>query len=215
VPSARFDGPASSNGRGADEDDLAAIEAFRNGDLGAFEALVRKYQHRIYTLCRYLLQNPQDADDAAQDTFVKAFQGLKRFSPVASFYTWLYRIASNTCFDRRRRASVRTEVSAAAEDDFPERIPSPAPSPESAYETKQATDALHAALQCLSEKLRVPLVLKEVEGLSYEEIAAAMDIGVGTVKSRISRAREELATALKIPRNKTRGETLKKTGEEP
>ncbi len=196
-------------------DDFGKIEEFRKGDPAAFESLVVKYQHRIYTLCRYLLEDSRDAEDAAQDTFVKAFQGLKGFAPAASFYTWLYRIAVNTCIDRRRKGSVRAETSAAGGSDFLDAVPSPALSPESAYETKQEAEALQAALTRLSEKLRIPLVLKEVEGFSYEEIAAALDISVGTVKSRISRAREELAIALKIPRNKTRGDTLKKAGERP
>jgi RNA polymerase sigma-70 factor (ECF subfamily) len=91
-------------------DDLDIIEDFKKGNALAFEALLLKYQDRIYNLCRYLLENPHDADDAAQDSFVKAFQGLKRFTPTASFYTWLYRIAVNTCLDQRRKASSRTLV---------------------------------------------------------------------------------------------------------
>lgn len=178
-------------------DDFDRIEEFRKGDPSAFESLVLKYQHRIYTLCRYLLEDSHDAEDAAQDAFVKAFQGLKRFTPAASFYTWLYRIAVNTCLDRRRKRSVRAGAVPTGGNDFLDAVPSAAPSPESTYETKQKTEALRAALNRLSEKLRIPLVLREMEGLSYEEIAAALDVSIGTVKSRISRAREELATALK------------------
>ncbi|MGB7970330.1 MAG: sigma-70 family RNA polymerase sigma factor [Candidatus Deferrimicrobiaceae bacterium] len=196
-------------------DDFSRIEEFQKGDPSAFELLLLKYQHRIYTLCRYLLQDPYDAEDAAQETFVKAFQGLKRFTPAASFYTWLYRIAVNTCLDHRRKASVRAGAAAAGGNDVGDAVPSADPSPESAYEKKEAQEAFQAALNRLSEKLQIPLVLREVEGLSYEEIAAALDVSVGTVKSRISRAREEIARVLKIPRNKTRGDTLKKIGEKP
>jgi RNA polymerase sigma-70 factor (ECF subfamily) len=196
-------------------DDLDIIEDFKKGNALAFEALLLKYQDRIYNLCRYLLENPHDADDAAQDSFVKAFQGLKRFTPTASFYTWLYRIAVNTCLDQRRKASSRTGLFVADGTDYLDTAPSQSPSPESDYETKQVLHSLQTSLNRLSVKLRVPLVLKEVEGLSYGEIAVALDVSVGTVKSRISRAREEMARMMKIPRNKTRGETLKKAGEKP
>jgi RNA polymerase sigma-70 factor, ECF subfamily len=196
-------------------DDFGSIEDFKKGNASAFESLLLKYKDRIYTLCRYLLGNPHDADDAAQDTFVKAFQGLKRFTPTASFYTWLYRIAVNTCLDQRRKASLRTDLFVADGTDFLDTAPSQSPSPESDYEMKQALLSLQTSLNHLSVKLRAPLVLKEVEGLSYEEIAAALDVSVGTVKSRISRAREEMGGTMKISRNKTRGETFKKAGEKP
>jgi RNA polymerase sigma-70 factor (ECF subfamily) len=196
-------------------DDFGNIEDFKKGNASAFESLLLKYKDRIYTLCRYLLEDPHDADDAAQDTFVKAFQGLKRFTPAASFYTWLYRIAVNTCLDQRRKASLRTRLFVADGTDSLDTAPSQNPSPESDYETKQSLHSLQTSLNRLSVKLRVPLVLKEVEGLSYEEIAAALDVSVGTVKSRISRAREEMGRMMKIPRNKFRGETFNKSGEKP
>jgi len=191
-------------------DDNDHIENFRKGDVSAFESLVLKYQDRIYTLCRYLLENPQDADDAAQDTFLKACQGLDRFKPEASFYTWLYRIAVNTCLDQRRKTSLRRNIFIAGGSDFLDTAPSQAPSPESGYEAKQSMDSLRTALNRLSGKLRAPLVLKEVEELSYEEIAAVLDVSVGTVKSRISRAREELRKAMNISRNKIHPETFKR-----
>jgi RNA polymerase sigma-70 factor (ECF subfamily) len=156
------------------------------------------------------LENPQDADDAAQDTFVKAFQGLKGFTPAASFYTWLYRIAINTCLDHRRKTSLRRNLFIPAGGDFLDSTPSRTPTPESVYEAKQSMDSLRTALNRLSGKLRAPLVLKEVEELSYEEIAAVLDVSVATVKSRISRAREELRKAMNISRNKIHPETFKR-----
>jgi RNA polymerase sigma-70 factor (ECF subfamily) len=196
-------------------DDSDCEEDFKKGDASAFEVLLLKYKDRIYTLCRYLLENPQDADDAAQDTFVKAFQGLQGFTPAASFYTWLYRIAVNTCLDQRRKTSLRTGLFVADGTDFLDAAPSQIPSPESGYETKEALLSLQKTLNRLSAKLRVPLVLKEVEGLSYEEIAVALDVSVGTVKSRISRGREEMGRMIRISRNKTGLETFKKAGEKP
>lgn len=194
-------------------DDYGDIEDFKKGNASAFESLLLKYKDRIFTLCRYLLDNPHDADDAAQDTFVKAFQGLKKFSPDAAFYTWLYRIAVNTCLDHRRKTFLRTGLFVADGTGFLDTAPSHSPSPESDYESKQALHSLQTSLNHLSAKLRVPLVLKEVEGLSYEEIAVSLDVSIGTVKSRISRAREEMARLMKIPRNNSRGETFNKSGE--
>jgi RNA polymerase sigma-70 factor (ECF subfamily) len=183
--------PCRSRGR---MDDLGHIAAFRKGDSAAFEPLLARYKDRIYNLCRYLLHDPRDAEDAAQDIFLKAFRGLKGFSPSASFYTWLYRIAVNTCLDQRRKAFLRAETFVSGENYLPDAFAGPGPSPESAYETRESIDALQTALSRLSAKLRIPLVLKEVEGLAYEEIAATLDVSLGTVKSRISRAREEMAT---------------------
>jgi RNA polymerase sigma-70 factor (ECF subfamily) len=173
------------------ESDL--IERFKKGDLSAFEAIVHRHQDKIYNLCRYMLQDPRDAQDAAQDVFLKAYRSLKDFRPDSSLYTWLYRIAVNTSFDYRRRshreASRKTPLS--------EYLPSADPFPDESYESKQITEAIQAALPRLREKLRAPIVLREIEGLSYEEIAQVLHLSVGTVKSRISRARDALRTLLR------------------
>ncbi len=178
-------------------DDVCHIEKFKSGDKSAFDALLRKYQDKVYTLCRYMLENPQDADDAAQDTFVKAFQGLRSFTPTSSFYTWLYRIAVNTCLDRKRKFSLHSLFFSKDFEHHIDSFPSHAPSPETAYAAKQSMQALQAALNNLSKKLRVVIVLNELEGLSYDEIAEVLNVSVGTVKSRIFRAREELKKIMK------------------
>ena len=172
-----------------------AIERFKRGDPSLFADLVLKYQDRIYNLCRYMLENSHDAEDAAQDTFLKAYQGLGSYSPTASFYTWLYRIAVNTCLDHKRKFSFRSLFFSDERTNL-DGFPSWAPSPESTCATTQSMHALQAALNLLSKKLRVVIVLHELEGLSYEEIAEILDISAGTVKSRISRAREELKKIL-------------------
>jgi RNA polymerase sigma-70 factor, ECF subfamily len=159
-----------------------------NRDLIEFNELVRKYQDRIYNLCRYMVGNRQDAQDAAQDVFLKAYKGLKDFRPEASLYTWLYRIAVNTCLDYKRKTSVATLRS----ESLSELEPSGEPSPERTYESKEVSEAIQSALQKLPKKLRPAIVLREIDGLSYEEIAEILHTSVGTVKSRISRAREEL-----------------------
>ena len=179
-------------------DDLQILKRFNNGDISASEELVLKYQDRIYNLCRYMLGNTHDAEDAAQDTFIKAYQNLNNFRPEASFYTWLYRIAVNTCLDYKKRPFFESLFKKADEgDEFIDEPSSDWPSPERLYESKQIGLALRTSIRRLSLKLRTAIVLKEIEGLSYEEIADILEVSVGTVKSRISRARDELKKSLK------------------
>jgi RNA polymerase sigma-70 factor, ECF subfamily len=164
------------------------IRRFKDGDLSAFEEFVRKNEDRIYNLCRYMLSDASDAQDAAQDTFLKAYKGLKDFRPDASLSTWLYRIAVNTCLDQRKKS----RYSRLRAGEIPDDLPSPDPSPEGSYHAKRNAEALRAALRKLPEKLRSAIILREIEGLAYEEIATVLDISMGTVKSRIARARDEL-----------------------
>ena len=183
---------------GNDSDEASIIDRFKSGDGSAFEELVLKHQDRIYNLCRHMLGNAHDAEDAAQDTFLKAYRKLKDFRPEASFYTWLYRIAVNTCIDHKKRPFFLSIFGGSpGEEEFIHEQPSDEPSPERLYESKQLGRALSTSLRQLSQKLRTVLILKEIEGLSYEEIAEVLDISTGTVKSRISRAREELRWRLK------------------
>ncbi len=179
-------------------DDEELIRGFKKGDISAFDQLVLKYQDKVFNLCRHMLGDAHDADDAAQDIFIKAYRNLNHFKPDASFYTWLYRIAVNTCLDYRKRPFFGSifKSSPQAEESFQEPA-SEAPSPDNLYEAKQLSLALRRSLAKLSPKLRAVIILKEVEGLSYEEIAEVLDVSTGTVKSRISRAREELRGLMK------------------
>jgi RNA polymerase sigma-70 factor, ECF subfamily len=174
----------------ADDGDL--IARFKGGDLSGFEELVRKYQDRVYNLCRYMIQDTHDAQDAAQDTFLKAYQNLKAFKPDASLYTWLYRIAVNTSLDYKKKS--RPEQ--AEDESVIDGLASTDASPEQRYQSKEIGQSIQLALQKLPEQLRAAIVLKEIEGLSYEEIADVLHKSIGTVKSRISRAREELRRLL-------------------
>jgi RNA polymerase sigma-70 factor (ECF subfamily) len=180
------------------EEDKSSIKKNTNGYPTAFEDIVLAYQDKIYNLCRYMLGNAHDAEDAAQDAFLKAYQALPRFRPEASLYTWLYRIATNTCIDYKRRPVFESLFGASEEG---ERLihdrASDAPSPERLYQSKQINQALQEGLAKLSPKLRAVIVLLEIEGLSYEEIAETLDISLGTVKSRVARAREELKKSMK------------------
>jgi RNA polymerase sigma-70 factor, ECF subfamily len=152
-------------------DDIDLIRRFKGGDRPAFEELLRKYQDRIYNLCRYMLLDAEEAQDAAQDTFLKAYAALKNFKPDAAFYTWLYRIAVNTCLDHKRKfRSKPFQDQSLAED-----LPSTEPSPERRYQSKEIGQTIQSALEQLSKKSRAVIVLKEVEGLSYEEMAAVLN----------------------------------------
>src|SRR4030042_1740590 len=179
-------------------DDFDLISSFKRGDKSAFEEIVLRYQNRIYNLCIYMLGNIHEAEDVAQDTFIKAYQNLNKFKPDSSLHTWLYRIAVNTCIDYKRKPFFESLFKSSKEgDEFVADHPSYSPSPERLYESEQIGKAIHLALGRLSEKLRTVIVLKEIEGLSYGEIAEVLGVSIGTVKSRISRAREELKELLK------------------
>lgn len=183
---------------GHNSDELSIIDRFKEGEESAFEELLLKYQDRIYNLCRHMLGNSSDAEDAAQDTFIKAHQKLKDFKPEASLYTWLYRIAVNTCLDYKKRPFFESLFMKSDEgEEYIAEAVSKEPTPEKLYESKQLRLVLCKSIGKLSLKLRTAIILKEIEGLSYEEIAEVLDVSVGTVKSRISRAREELKALMK------------------
>lgn len=174
-------------------DENHLIQRFKDGDRSTFERIVQSHQDRIYNLCHYLLGNPQDAEDAAQEVFIKAFRKLKEFRPESSLYTWLYRIGVNTCLDHKRKLRpepLRNESQVA-------ELPSPESSPERNYQSKEIGRAINSALEQLSEHSRAVIVLKEIEGLSYEEIAEVLNTSVGTIKSRLSRTRDELRRILR------------------
>ena len=175
------------------KDDHALINRFKHGDNSAFEEIVLKYQDKTFNLCRYMLGNSADAEDAAQEVFLKAYQALPRFQPDAALSTWLYRIAVNTCIDRKRIPILESLFGISEEGESLVHDPaSDDPSPETLYHAKEIDLALQEALRRLSPKLRAVIVLKELEELTYEEIAETLGISMGTVKSRIARARDEL-----------------------
>jgi RNA polymerase sigma-70 factor (ECF subfamily) len=175
------------------DDDIELIDRCQHGDREAFGEIVGRYQDRIYNLCVHLLGNRAEADDMAQATFLKAYRNLGKYQPKAALYTWLYRIAVNTCLDHLRRPLFESIFRRSPSgEEFVLDHPSTAPSPEKNLENTQLHKALRNALGKLSPKLRAVIVLKELEGLAYEEIAATLEISLGTVKSRISRARSEL-----------------------
>ncbi len=181
-----------------DEADL--IARARSGDLAAFNVLVERCQGAVYNLCLRMLGSAPAAEDVAQETFISAYRSLGRFRDGA-FRSWLFRIAANACYDelrrRRSRPAVSLERGARGEDDErPVDMASPAPGPAEQLETAELGRVLQAAISSLPSDQRLAVVLRDVQGLEYAEIAAVMDVSLGTVKSRLNRARLRLRTLL-------------------
>jgi len=179
--------------------DEAIVERVKSGETDAFGLLVQKYQDRVYSTILNYVNSVEEATDLAQEAFVKAFFALKRFQGSSAFYTWLYRIAVNTAIDYlRKRPAVR--IDSLEDDRFREAGFEPAAGrsadPEHALALKEQKQLVRDAIAALSEKLRTALILHDVEGLSQEEVADILNCPVGTVKSRVSRARSELRVAL-------------------
>lgn len=192
-------GPADEGREAAPDPDRAAVDDARAGDTGAFETLVLRYQARIVNYASALVRDAGVAEDVAQETFVRAWRGLDGFRGESAFKTWLYRIASNvarTHVDRRGRQARLADRSL---DDGDEALQaadaaSGAPDAETAFVTREAIDR---ALAELPEELRTALVLRDVEGLDYKEIAGVTGAPLGTVESRIFRARRRMRTLLR------------------
>lgn len=176
------------------------IAAAKRGDTTAFDQLVEAHQDRIFNLCYWQLGNREDAADAAQDCFVRAFRSLSKFRSESTFATWLHRIAVNVCFDARhkKRKMPLSYSDLGNEDDSPltnSANPS-SDNPEQLSLRREQQQAVRRALANLPEHYRIALVLFEIEGYSYETISGILKLPSGTVKSRINRARLALAAAL-------------------
>jgi RNA polymerase sigma-70 factor, ECF subfamily len=185
--------------------DRALVERAQRGEPHAFEMLVVKYQRRIDRLVSRMLRDPMAIEDVAQETFIRAWRALPQFRGESAFYTWLYRIAINTAkkalADRKRDPVVAESTLVSTEDgEEPSRLEnelSDGETPDAVLASKEIAAAVNAAIDALSEDLRQAVVLREIEGLSYEEIAAVMNCPIGTVRSRIFRAREAIAGRLR------------------
>jgi len=176
-------------------DDEALIITFQGGDLDAYRFLVERYQERIRNLLYSIFHDRDFIDDLAQEVFIKAYQALPHFRFEASFYTWLYRIAVNKSRDELRKKKARRFFSFQTLDEGIEKELNVRLSVQP--ENRDTQELVAMGLQILPEKFRTAIVLKDIEGLSYDEIAEVMQCELGTVKSRISRARAMLRKALK------------------
>jgi len=185
--------------------DRALVERAQHGDTRAFEMLVVKYQRRIERLISRMVRDGDLVYDIAQETFIRAYRALPQFRGESAFYTWLYRIAVNTAkkaLVELKRDPVSTESARARAGDDDETYRndhelSDGETPEALLASKEIAATVNAAIDALSEDLRQAITLREIEGLSYEEIADVMNCPIGTVRSRIFRAREAIATRLR------------------
>lgn len=188
-----------------DNSDLLLVERTLAGDQHAFELLVIKYQRRIQRLISRMVRDSDLVEDIAQETFIRAYRALHQFRGDAQFYTWLYRIAVNTAkkflLDLKRDPLVTlTTLQPDGEEDEtsrPGNEPTTEETPESVLAASEIAQAVNAAMEALPEDLRQAVTLREIEGLSYEDIAAAMDCPIGTVRSRIFRAREAISARVR------------------
>lgn len=184
-----------------DENDQQLVQRVQKGDKSAFDLLVLKYQHRVLKLVSRFVSDQAEAEDVAQEAFIKAFRALPAFRGDSAFYTWLYRIAINTAKNAlvsSRRRPVDFDLDMQDPDQYERHARlKEADTPEGVLLTDEIRTVVERALEQLPEDLRTAIVLRELEGLSYEEIAEAMDCPVGTVRSRIFRAREAIDKKLK------------------
>jgi RNA polymerase sigma-70 factor (ECF subfamily) len=187
-----------------DADNLL-VERAKRGEVRAFEMLVAKYQRRIERLVGRMVRDADLVQDIAQESFIRAYRALPQFRGESAFYTWLYRIAVNTAkkalmdlkrdplvLESSRNVGEEGEETSRAENEL-----SDGETPEALLASKEIAAAVNAAIEALSEDLRQAITLREIEGLSYEEIADVMNCPIGTVRSRIFRAREAIATRLR------------------
>lgn len=184
------------------EIDQVLVERAQRGDKHAFEQLVQKYQRKLARLLSRFIRDPAEVEDVAQEAFIKAYRALPSFRGDSAFYTWLYRIGTNTAKNflvaQGRRAPTSTSYDSEEAETFDDGDQlRDINTPESVLHSKQIGETVNAAMEALPEELRTAIVLREIEGLSYEEIARIMDCPIGTVRSRIFRAREAVAAKLR------------------
>lgn len=182
--------------------DKRLVERVQHGDKKAFELLFSKYQRKLMRLVSRLVRDQAEAEDVVQEAFIKAYRALPQFRGDSAFYTWLYRIGINTAKNylvtqgRRAPTSTDADVEEAETFDDGERLRD-VNTPESMLATKQIAQTVNLAMEALPDELRMAISLREIEGLSYDEIADVMECPIGTVRSRIFRAREAIAEKLR------------------
>jgi RNA polymerase sigma-70 factor (ECF subfamily) len=186
-------------------EDAVLIRAFQGGDKAAFDELVLKHQHKLFNLCYRVLGDYQEANDSAQETFIKVYRSLKKFRFESAFSTWLYRIAVNTSKNKLKSAEYRQKKKMVPLDN-PASVHNSSPaigiqdeahSPAMELEKKERMRVIQEAINALPPEQKVVVTLRDIEGLSYEEIVAITGVNPGTVKSRLARARLDLRKKLR------------------
>jgi len=187
------------------DNDALLIKAFQKGEKKAFDELVIRHKDRIFNLCYRFLGDYEEANDSAQEAFVKAYGSLNRFRLESAFSTWLYRIAVNTCKNKLGSSAYKTKRKTVSLDNpsnpldepLPMELSNGAPSPLARMEEEEKIAVLQKALNALPEEFKMVVTLRDMEGLSYEDIVEITGLNLGTVKSRIARARTELRNRLR------------------
>lgn len=185
------------------EADALLVERVKQGDQRAFALLVAKYERRVQRLLSRLVRDTAEIEDVTQEAFIKAYRALPQFRGESAFYTWLYRIAINTAKNylatKSRRPVTVGEFQGPDDGEFLELgdVVEDNNTPDAVLHSRQVAEVVNAAIEALPEDLKAAITLREIEGLSYEEIAQAMDCPIGTVRSRIFRAREAIAEKLR------------------
>lgn len=184
--------------------DQLLVDRVKSGDQQAFNLLVRKYERKVFRLISRLVRDPAEVEDVAQEAFIKAYRALPQFRGDSAFYTWLYRIAVNTAKNhlvaQGRRPIPLSDTLSEDEDGESfgrEDVVSDNQTPDAELLSRQIAETVNRAIEALPQDLRTAVTLREIEGLSYEEIAEAMNCPIGTVRSRIFRAREAIAQQLR------------------
>jgi len=183
-------------------DDAALLEGLRGGVESAYEILIERFEHAVFNVICRLMDDPSDAADVVQEVFLKVFKNVGSFRGESSLKTWIYRIAVNEArnhrrwFSRHRRQEVGLENESDENRGYQDSLPDPGRSPFDAVVDHEMQALLEKALSMLNPKFRAALVLREIEGLSYEEISEILDVSLGTVKSRILRGRDALRKQL-------------------
>jgi len=175
----------------------------QKNDIEAFESLISPYTNQLLNHAFRILKNREDAEDALQDTYLKTYNSIKKFEGVSSFKTWLYKILTNACLDKLRKQKRETTTSLYTTDEDGEHeinVADETYSPEISAQKSAANAALKKALDTLSEEHRIAIIMRDIDGLTYDEIAEATETNVGTVKSRINRARSQLKKILQKDR---------------
>jgi len=182
-------------------DETPLVERARSGDAAAFSELVNRYERKIFRLAKHITQNDEDAEDVLQETFLKAYSHLDSFQGQSKFYTWIVRIAVNEALMKLRKRRPERTVSLdedvkTEEDSLPREVADWSPNPEQQYSQAELKDILTRTIQGLPQGFRTVFVLRDVEGLSTEETAEALDLSIPAVKSRLLRARLQLRDRL-------------------
>ncbi len=177
-------------------DDNLALKRAQKGDPAAFEALIAPHEKHIYQICLRMTGNPDDAQDACQEAFLRIYRHISSFKGESQFSTWVYRVATNACLDELRKRNSRSAASVEKLSEMGVMVEESCDGPEATVLQREQAEGIRRAILSLPEDQRVALVLRDVRGHSYDEIASILELNLNTVKSRISRARMSMSKFL-------------------